>query len=94
MLPRVIGALVSGGVLCLAFPTFDLWFLAPVSLGLLVLVLTGVRAWAAFGLGLLAGLAFFVPTLHWSGVYVGNLPWFALSTLQALFFGLAGALYA
>jgi apolipoprotein N-acyltransferase len=81
-------------VLCLAFPTFDLWFAAPVALALLVLVLTGVRARAGLGLGLLAGLAFFVPTLHWSGVYVGNLPWFALSTLQALYVGLAGAVYA
>ena len=94
MLRRVVGALVSGGVLCLAFPTFDVWVAAPVSLGLLALVLTGVRPRAGFGLGLLAGLAFFLPTLHWAGVYVGNLPWLALATLQALFVGLVGALYA
>ena len=94
MLRRVVGALVSGGVLCLAFPTFDVWVAAPVSLGLLALVLTGVRPRAGFGLGLLAGLAFFLPTLHWAGVYVGNLPWIALATLQALFFGLVGLLYA
>ncbi|HEX5967726.1 MAG TPA: apolipoprotein N-acyltransferase [Intrasporangium sp.] len=94
MLRRVVGALVSGGVLCLAFPTFDVWIAAPVSLGLLALVLTGVRPRAGFGLGLLAGLAFFLPTLHWAGVYVGNLPWLALATLQALFFGLVGLLYA
>ncbi|MDC5695636.1 apolipoprotein N-acyltransferase [Intrasporangium calvum] len=94
MLPRVLGALASGGLLCLAFPTFDIWVAAPVALGLLAFVLTGVRTRAGFGLGLLSGLAFFVPTLHWSGIYVGNLPWFALSTLEALFVALAGALYA
>lgn len=81
-------------MLCLAFPTFDLWVAAPLALGLLALTLTGVRVRAGFGLGLLAGLAFFVPTLHWSGVYVGNLPWFALSGLQALFIAALGALYA
>ncbi len=32
-----------------------------------------------------AGLAFFVPVLSWSGVYVGALPWFALATLEALY---------
>jgi len=94
VLSRVLAALASGGLLCLAFPTFDLWVAAPLALAVLALVLTGVRPRAGFALGLLAGLAFFVPTLHWSGVYVGNLPWFALSTLQALFFGLAGTVYA
>ncbi|HKX68895.1 MAG TPA: apolipoprotein N-acyltransferase [Intrasporangium sp.] len=94
MLRRVVGALVSGGVLCLAFPTFDVWVAAPVSLALLALVITGVRPRAGFGLGFLAGLAFFLPTLHWAGVYVGNLPWIALAALQALFFGLVGVLYA
>ena len=43
------------------------------------------RCAAGSGLGLLAGLAFFVPVLSWSGVYVGALPWFALATLEALY---------
>ncbi|MDN5795405.1 MAG: apolipoprotein N-acyltransferase [Intrasporangium sp.] len=91
---RPLLALVSGGLLCLAFPTFDIWVAAPVALALLALALTGARARSGFGLGLLAGLAFFVPTLQWSGIYVGDLPWLALATLQALFFALAGLGYA
>ncbi|WP_347354096.1 apolipoprotein N-acyltransferase [Intrasporangium sp.] len=91
---RPLLALLSGGLLCLAFPTFDVWVAAPVALALLALALTGARARAGFGLGLLAGLAFFVPTLQWSGIYVGDLPWLALATLQALFFALAGLGYA
>lgn len=94
MLVRPLLALVAGGLLCLAFPTFDIWVAAPVALALLALALTGARAWAGFGLGLLAGIAFFVPTLQWSGIYVGDLPWLALSTLEALFFALAGLAYA
>ncbi|MDN5767995.1 MAG: apolipoprotein N-acyltransferase [Humibacillus sp.] len=90
---RLVAALASGGVLCLAFPTFDIWVAAPLSLALLAWTLTGRGARAGFGLGLAAGLAFFVPTLSWSGIYVGALPWLALSGLQALFFGLLGGVY-
>jgi apolipoprotein N-acyltransferase len=42
-------------------------------------------------LGLLFGLAFFVPLLSWSGVYVGAVPWFALATLQSLYLAGLGA---
>jgi apolipoprotein N-acyltransferase len=91
---RLILAAASGGVLCLAFPTFDVWFAAPLALAGLALALGGVSPRRGFGLGLLAGLVFFVPTLHWSGIYVGALPWFALATLEAFFIGLFGALVA
>jgi apolipoprotein N-acyltransferase len=94
LLVRPLLALIAGGVLCLAFPTFNIWVAAPVALTLLALALTGARARAGFGLGLLAGLAFFVPTLQWSGIYVGSLPWLALATAEAVFFGLAGLAYA
>ena len=42
-------------------------------------------------LGLLTGLAFFVPLLHWSGVYVGPVPWLLLAVTEAVFFALLGA---
>ncbi|MEO6999323.1 MAG: apolipoprotein N-acyltransferase, partial [Terracoccus sp.] len=90
---RVVAALVGGGVLCLAFPTFDVWVAAPLGLALLAWSMTGTGARAGFGLGVVSGLTFFVPTLSWSGVYVGALPWLALSGLQALFFGVLGAIY-
>lgn len=94
MLVRPLLAIVSGGLLCLAFPTFDIWVMAPIALTLFALATTGARISAGFGLGLLSGLAFFVPTLQWSGIYVGSVPWLALSTMEALFFALAGACYA
>ena len=90
---RLVAALASGGVLCLAFPTYDIWVAAPIALALLAWTLTGAGTRRGFGLGLLAGLAFFVPTLSWSGIYVGALPWLALSALQAMFFGVLGAAY-
>jgi apolipoprotein N-acyltransferase len=51
----------------------------------LLLAVRGRSAVVAAGLGLPFGLAFFLPVLHWSGVYVGVLPWAALATLEALY---------
>jgi apolipoprotein N-acyltransferase len=91
---RLIPAAASGGLLCLAFPTYDLWFMAPIALAVLALALGGTTPRRGFGLGLAAGLVFFVPTLYWSGIYVGNLPWLALATLEALFVAVFGVLVA
>ncbi|HEU5241015.1 MAG TPA: apolipoprotein N-acyltransferase, partial [Ornithinibacter sp.] len=60
---RPAAAVAAGLCLWLAFPEANLWWLAPVGVALLggaTLTAGGVRG---FGLGLLAGLAFFVPTL-------------------------------
>ena len=65
---RPAAALAAGLCLWLAFPDADLWFLAPVGVALLgaATLTAGGRRGAA--LGMLAGLAFFVPTLSWSGI--------------------------
>ena len=84
-------AVVSGGLLALAFPGFNVWPLAPVGVAGLALATRGHRA----GFGALAGfgfgLAFFVPHLQWSGIYVGAVPWFALAGLEAAFLAALGA---
>ncbi len=82
---RPAAAVAAGLCLWLAFPEADLWFLAPVGVALLgaATLTAGGRRGAA--LGMLAGMAFFVPTLSWSGVYVGALPWLALAILQSLY---------
>ncbi|MBT9254478.1 apolipoprotein N-acyltransferase [Phycicoccus sp. MAQZ13P-2] len=87
----LVGAVLAGLALWLAFPTHDLWWLAPVGVALLGAVVLVAGAARGFLLGLIAGLAFFVPTLSWSGVYVGRLPWFALATLEALYLAVMGA---
>src|SRR5216683_557850 len=64
-----------GGGLCLAaaFPPAGVWPLAAVGPALLVVALTG-RGWhGSFGMGLVFGIAFFVPLLTW----VINLAWYA-----------------
>lgn len=87
---RVVLALCAGLCLWLAFPSHDLWPLAVVGTGGLALAATGVGPARGALLGLVAGLAYFVPLLSWSGIYVGWLPWIALGTLEALYVAFVG----
>ncbi len=82
---RLLLAVVAGLLCWLAFPGHDQWYAA--WLGTALLSYAGWSAGPGRGLvvGLAAGLAYMVPTLSWSGVYVGKLPWFALATLEALY---------
>ena len=90
---RILMALLAGGLLSLAFPAANVWVAAPLSTTVLALVWTGTGSRRGMALGLLAGAAFFLPSLQWSGIYVGPVPWVALSLLEAFFLGIAGALY-
>ena len=94
MLRRPLLALLSGAGLWLAFPGHDLWPLAPAGVALLAVATRGVRARQGFLLGLVSGFVYFTATLSWSGIYVGALPWIALSVLQALFVAALGAVTA
>jgi apolipoprotein N-acyltransferase len=87
---RLILALTAGVALWLAFPSHDLWPLAPVGVGLLALATRDVSARRGLLLGLVTGLAFFLPVLSWSGIYVGKTPWLALAVLESLYIGLVG----
>ncbi len=91
---RLVGSAAAGGLMYAAFPPRDLWFLAPLSLGLLYAVLRvgapRVRVGALSGF--VFGLAFFVPLLPWIGEYVGALPWLALAVVMALYLSAFGAI--
>jgi apolipoprotein N-acyltransferase len=87
-----LSAAVAGLVLVLAFPSTGWWPLAPVAVALLAVAAKGRSRRAGALTGALAGLAFFLPHLHWSGVYVGVLPWAALAVLETIFFAVMGAL--
>ena len=91
---RAALSLAAGLALALAFPTLNLYWLAPVGVALLSAAVLGASWRLAGPLGLTAGLAFFVPTLSWSGVYVGALPWIALCVLQSLYIAAMTALTA
>ena len=81
-------AAVAGGLaLAGAFPPAGFWPLAAAGPALLVTALSGQRLRASFGLGLLFGLAFFVPLLSWL-VNVAWYAWAALAVAEAVIFGL------
>jgi apolipoprotein N-acyltransferase len=81
---------VAGFVLFVAFPPYNLWWLAPAGVALLALATHRRGLLAGAGLGLLAGLVFFVPLLAWTGLHVGMLPWLLLAFSQAASFALMG----
>ncbi|SMO96287.1 apolipoprotein N-acyltransferase [Geodermatophilus aquaeductus] len=83
---------VAGGLcLWLAFPPYGVWALAAGGPLALALATRGRSAGRGAVLGLLLGLAFMVPLLQWTGTFVGDLPWLALSVLQAGFCAVLGA---
>ncbi|WP_370523800.1 apolipoprotein N-acyltransferase [Nocardia sp. CY15] len=90
---RSAAAIFAGLLLFGSFPPQPWWFLAPLGIAVLTLTVRGDgRLRAGFGYGFLGGLAFFVPLLPWTGIYVGPLPWLALSTVCALYVGVFGLL--
>jgi apolipoprotein N-acyltransferase len=74
----------------LAFPGYDLPALAVLGPAALALAVRGQRFRSGLWLGLVFGLAFFVPLLSWSGTYVGSFPWLALGVFQASYLALLG----
>jgi len=76
----------AGGLAAFASsPPLDVWPLAFLGPGLLVLALTGRRLRSSFGCGLVFGLALFVPLLSWL-INVAWYAWAALAGAEALIF--------
>ncbi len=90
----VLAATAAGVAMLLAFPPYDLWWLAPVSVALLAGAVHRRRLAPAAGLGALTGLVFFTPLLSWTNLEIGNAPWLLLSTVQAAYLALLGAALA
>ena len=78
----------AGGLAAFASsPPLDVWPLAFLGPGLLVLALTGRRLRSSFGCGLVFGLALFVPLLSWL-INVAWYAWAALAGAEALIFAI------
>ena len=90
-LARATAAAGGGVLLYTGFAPRTLWWLALPAFGLFGAAVHGRSARAGFGLGALFGLGFFLPLLRWTGIYVGPVPWLALSGAEAVFVGAAGA---
>ena len=84
---RVSLAATAGLLLLLAFPSYGLWWTAPLGLAALLLAVDGTSLRRAWLLGLLAYLVLFLPLLEWVR-FLGVGPWLALAVLQAALAGL------
>lgn len=88
--PTLLAA-AGGLALWLAFPSHDLSLLAVLAPAALSLAVHGRGLRAGGWLGFVVGLAYLVPLLSWTGVYVGAWPWLLLAVWQASYLALLGA---
>ncbi|MER6989085.1 apolipoprotein N-acyltransferase [Saccharopolyspora hirsuta] len=92
---RPVGAAAGGALLYAASPPRSLWWLAPLAFAALALSVWGRRARNGFGIGFVFGLAYLLPLLRWLHDFLGDdfgvWPWLGLVAVEALFFGLTGA---
>lgn len=79
-------AIFFGGIASLAFQPFSYWYCALFGLGGWYWVLSKHRFKQRVCISYLFGLVILLPTQHWTGIYVGNLPWLILCFAQALTF--------
>jgi apolipoprotein N-acyltransferase len=89
LLPRLALAAVSGVVLAVAFPPYGLWWLTPLAVAAITILVLDVRPRTAALVGLVAGLGFFLLLLRWLLV-IGSDAWVLLSTVEALALALVG----
>ncbi|MDP9240195.1 MAG: apolipoprotein N-acyltransferase [Actinomycetota bacterium] len=89
---RVGAAAVLGVALVFAFPPYGVWPLAVLAFAGFALLLREARPLLGAAVGTAFGLGLFLPLLHWSGIFVGALPWVLLAISQAAFVAAFGAL--
>ncbi|GAB3617574.1 apolipoprotein N-acyltransferase [Okibacterium endophyticum] len=87
-------AAFSGIVLDSGFPDRDLWPLTFVGIGLVLITLIGRHLGGALVVGFVAGISFYLVHVSWTALYLGPVPWVALSALESLFFAGGAALIA
>ena len=85
-------AIFFGGLASLAFEPYGFWYCALFGLAGWYWVLTQHKLKQRVFISYLFGLSILLPTQHWTGIYVGNLPWLILCFAQALIFTLPALL--
>ncbi len=86
---RVPLAILGGLSLASSFPAITFIPGAFLGIFLIVLAVRGIKFLKAFWLGLFAGFSFYGLVLIWLTTYLGPIPWFALSFMEAIFFAIS-----
>jgi apolipoprotein N-acyltransferase len=79
-------------VLDAGFPDKGIWPLAFVGAALILVSLIGRSAGGALLVGFLGGVSFYLVHVSWTALYLGPVPWIALSVLESLFFAVGALL--
>ena len=90
----VLASIAGGLVYDLGFPGASIWPLAFVGIALALVSLIGRSSWSAALVGLAFGLAFYLQQVSLTALYLGPVPWLALSVLESLFVAGGGVLIA
>ena len=85
LLWRTLAAALSGLAQLFALPPFGLWWLGPLSAGLLFFAVAGTRVRRAAWIGALAGATLMVPLVHWQDIF-GVDVWLAVAGLEISYF--------
>jgi apolipoprotein N-acyltransferase len=91
---RLPTALLGGLLSSLAMPREDIWPLIFVSVALILVSIRDLRFWSATGVGFVGGLAFYMSQVEWLSLYLGPVPWIALSVMEALIFAIGAGVIA
>jgi apolipoprotein N-acyltransferase len=82
----VIVAAASGPVLALGFPGTGWWPLTFVGVAMVLVCLIGRRIGGSILVGYASGLSFYLFLVSWTSLYLGPLPWIALSIAEGAFY--------
>ncbi|KRA23529.1 acyltransferase [Microbacterium sp. Root61] len=80
----VLTAAVAGPALDLAFPAIGWWPMAFVGVGFALTTLIGRSVGGALLVGFIFGVSFYLVHILWITRYLGVVPWFALTGLEAV----------
>jgi len=86
---RALLAVAGGFISGYAYPRENVWWVIFISVASLFAAIKSMGFWSATLLGFLGGLAFYLAQIEWLSLYLGWLPWVALSIMQAIFFAFA-----
>lgn len=84
----------AGAILDGAFPDQNVWFLAPIGVGLMLVAVLDRGPWAGLLVGFVGGLSFWLTHINWLTLYLGPVPWLALAGLESIFFAVGLSLTA
>jgi len=88
----VLAAIVGGWLMDLGFPDLAWWPLTIVGTAVVLWALRGRSIGGALLIGAISGFAYYGTLIEWLTVYLGLVPWLALTLAQVFFTALGGVL--